>query len=192
MRVWLAVAALCNVVQAETYLIRPVPGSRFSLEVSKTGFLSGKKHLFEFERYEGKLDYRPEAPEQSRVELTIEAASIALKDDWLSEKDFKKVKEHAEKEMLDVVRHPRLRFVSSRITRKPNGGFEAQGELTIRAATRPVTVEVQLRPEAGKLRLKGKAEVPMKDFGLKPPSALLGTIGTKNEMRVEFDLTAAR
>jgi hypothetical protein len=32
----------------------------------------------------------------------------------------------------------------------------------------------------------------MTDYGLKPPGAALGLIGTKNEMRVEFKLRAKK
>ena len=34
--------------------------------------------------------------------------------------------------------------------------------------------------------MAGRAVVRLKDYALKPPSAALGTIGTKNEMTVEF------
>jgi hypothetical protein len=34
--------------------------------------------------------------------------------------------------------------------------------------------------------LEGGATIKMTDYGLKPPAAALGTIGTKDEMRIEF------
>jgi polyisoprenoid-binding protein YceI len=168
------------------YAIGPAEGSRFALEVDKTGFLSGKKHLFLYERYQGQLEYDPEAPEKSRIDLTIDATSAVCRDTWVKPKDLKKIQDIAF-ELLDVKQHPTLRFVSERIARKPDGTFEVTGHLTIRGITRPVTVAVAVDARV----FTGTATVRMKDYGIKPPSAALGTIGTKNEMRVEFRLVVS-
>ena len=44
--------------------------------------------------------------------------------------------------------------------------------------------------EGGDLLLDGRSTVKMKDYGLKPPSAALGMVGTKDEMEVSFVLRA--
>jgi polyisoprenoid-binding protein YceI len=176
--------------QTAVYRIAPEAGNRIGLEVYKTGLMSGKKHVFIFERYQGRLDYDAKAPEASKVELTIETSSIVLKDQWLSEKDFAKVREYAGKEMLEVAKYPQIRFVSSGVRKRADGVFEVNGGLTIKGVTKPAVVSVTMGPaEAGALRFTGKAEVKLKDYGLKPPSAALGMIGTKNEMPVEFNVT---
>lgn len=133
-------------------------------------------------------------PELSKVGFSIESASIACKDTWVSAKDLVKVTEEATgPNMLDVSKHPSLRFVSTGVTRRPGGGFDIAGTLTIKGNCQPVTVVVSLKPAGDKeLEFTGKAEVRMKDYGLKPPSAALGAVGTKNEMqvKVEFVFTA--
>ena len=45
--------------------------------------------------------------------------------------------------------------------------------------------------DPAKLRLRGNAKIHLKDYGLKPPSALLGAIGTKEEMSLEFEVVAS-
>ena len=59
--------------------VGPAAGTRFALEVEKTGLLSGKKHLFLFERYSGILQLDPAAPEKSRRlnEALREASAVA-------------------------------------------------------------------------------------------------------------------
>jgi polyisoprenoid-binding protein YceI len=164
-----------------------------ALEVYKTGFMSGKKHLFEFERYSGTLRYDAAAPESARVELSIESGSIVLKDDWLKASDMKKVREHAEQEMLDVARHPAIRFVSGRVEPTGPGAFRVTGELTIRGVSKPAVIAASINEAGdGKLRITGKSEVRLKDYELKPPSAVLGMVGTKNEMAFEFVVAASR
>ncbi len=178
---------------AETfpYRVEPSKDSRFALEVFKTGLMRGKKHLFEFERYQGRLDYDPQAPERSRVTLEIEAASAVLKDDWVSANDFKKIEKEAFEKMMAVDRYPRLTFISRIIRSKESGRYQVAGDLTIRETSKPVTLEVTLQPQSGgELLVEGQAIVKLKDYGLKPPSAALGLIGTQNEMTVTFTLRA--
>jgi polyisoprenoid-binding protein YceI len=185
-------AAVSAGAQQVAYEIKPAEGSRFALEVYKTGFLRGKKHLFLFDKYQGNLAYDGRAPEKSAVDLTIETASIVIKDDWVSASQSKDIYDHAiGKEMLEVARYPQIRFVSRQVT----GGadqFNVAGDLTIRGVAKPVAVNVTVKVQPGlSLSLAGKAEIKLKDYNLKPPSAALGMIGTKNEMSVDFLLTAS-
>ncbi len=188
---YLLIMPLSLSAQASLYEIKPDPNSRFALEIYKTGLMSGKKHLFFFERYAGAVNYNPAAPESSRIDVNVEASSFVVKDDWVSASQAKSIREEAEgKNGLEVGKHPAIRFVSSSVARLGEG-FVVQGTLTIRGVERPVTVNVAMKPgEAGALRFDGKAEVKLKDYGIKPPSAALGAIGTRHEMAVSFTLTA--
>jgi polyisoprenoid-binding protein YceI len=174
-----------------SYEIEPGPDSRFALEIYKTGLMSGKKHLFLFDRYTGSLSYDAAKPESSKVDLDIDAASFAVKDDWVSAKQAVSIREEAEgKNGLDVTHFPRMRFAASSIARSADG-YSVQGTLSIRGIEKPVTVNVTMKPgDAGALRFEGKAEVKLKDYGIKPPGAALGMIGTRNEMIVSFSLNA--
>jgi polyisoprenoid-binding protein YceI len=174
---------------AADYEIRPSPDSRFALEVYKTGLLSGKKHLFIFETYQGVVHFDRESPERSRIEFNVEGASAVCKDTWVSSKDFKKIQSAALNDMMDVQKHPRLHFSSTRVVPAGSSQFDVEGLLTIRGIAKSVSVNVTMaeRPD-GALSFAGKAVVKLKDYGLKPPSAALGTIGTKNEMLVDFAL----
>jgi hypothetical protein len=42
----------------------------------------------------------------------------------------------------------------------------------------------------GDLTLEGRATIRLTDYNLKPPTAVLGAIGTKNEMSFRFVVTA--
>ena len=43
-----------------------------------------------------------------------------------------------------------------------------------------------------RLELDGDANISMKEFGLKPPSAMLGLVGTKDKMQLRFLVWAER
>ena len=185
-------AAVALTAEPASYVIAPSEGTKFALEVAKTGLMSGKKHIFLFERYKGELTHDASGPANSRVRLVIESASAVCKDTWVSEKDLKKIQKHALEEMLAVEKHRALVFASNSVTAKSATEFVIAGSLTIRGVTKPVSVEVRLQTGADQsLRFEGSAIVKMRDYGLKPPKAALGLIGTENEMVVSFTLRAA-
>jgi polyisoprenoid-binding protein YceI len=172
------------------YEIRPDDRGFLELTVEKTGLLSGKKHLFTFSRYQGKLLFDFDAPERSAITLVIMADSIFCRDTWLDAKDLRKVQDYAVKDMLAADRYPRITFRSTTIHKLDGTGYEAQGILTIRDVSRPATVAVALNAGSDAFPLiEGSSRVRLTDFGLKPPTAALGTIGTKNEMSFRFVLT---
>jgi polyisoprenoid-binding protein YceI len=188
---FLLLAARVGSAEAGLYEIHPGDQARMELTVEKTGFLSGKKHLFTFSRYEGRLLFDRERPEVSTITLSIEAGSVSCHDTWLSMKDLRKVQEYALKDMLAVDRYPQIIFRSVAIKRIDSNQYEVQGTLTIRDITKPAVAMVSLRAGSnGDLPVEGESRLRLTDFGLKPPTAALGTIGTKNEMSFHFVLTA--
>ena len=177
--------------QTQQYRLVPSADSRMELLVTKTGFLKGKQHRFVFEQYEGAVSYDGRNPPASRVTLNIESRSASCKDTWVSAKDLKKIQEFALKDMLDVERHPKISFTSTTINEISAGKFEAAGNLTIRGIVKPVVVSVAVASAAaGELLFEGTAQIRMTDYGLKPPTALLGTIGTRDEMSFSFLIKA--
>ena len=178
---------------AGSFEVRPAADSRFSLTVEKTGLYRGKKHLFLFEKYQGTLQFDPAKPTESQIQLTIDSASAVCKDDWVSAGDLKKVMETTFDDMLAVKRYPTMTFASSAIRELGSVKYEAQGMLTIRGIPKPAVVAVQLNAsDPGRLRLDGSAKIKLTDYNLKPPSAILGAIGTKDEMTLNFTISATR
>jgi len=167
--------------------IKPSNESTLALEVFKTGLLTGKRHIFFFEKYTGEVLYDSASPEKSNAHLTIDAGSVTLQDKWLKPKQKVHILEVARNDMLAAARHPQITFTSSGAIKKSSSLYLVRGELTIRGVTRPVEIEVAVKPLGDRrLELDGNAFVRMKEYGLKPPSALLGLIGTKDRMELRF------
>lgn len=176
--------------QPVDYTISAGGQDKISLEVEKTGFMKGKKHNFEFPNYSGKLTYDAQTPANSRVELKIDAASMVCKDTWVSPKDLKKIQDEALNNLLIVSKYPDMRFTSTKVTAQGNNRFQIEGVLTIRGVGKPVTMETTLDP--GTMKITGKSVFKMTAYGIKPPSAGLGTVGTKDEMTATFAVTAKK
>ncbi|MBI3208877.1 MAG: YceI family protein [Candidatus Solibacter usitatus] len=189
-------AALLSILfltaQAEPveYKLQPGGSNRLTLEVEKTGLMKGKKHIFEFPQFQGKITLDLQNPSNSKVDLRIDAASITCKDTWLGPKDLKKVLDYAQTDMLNVKRYPEMRFVSTKITAKGNDSFDVEGTLNIRGNGKTVTLNVTL--DQPSLRVSGKAVFKLTAYGMKPPSAGLVAIGTKDDVTALFQVLATK
>ena len=173
------------------YTISPSIDSTIALEIEKTGLLRGKKHQLLFEKFQGELCYVPGYPESSRLDMIIDAASVVCRDKWLKPKQQAQVTSYARREALDAVRHPEIRFASNRISAKPLRGFVVDGVLTLRGVGRNVRVNVVLNPmKNNRFQVDGDGTVRLSDFGIKPPSSLLGLIGSKDDSLLRLLLWA--
>ena len=126
---------------------------------------------------------------RSRVEASIEAASIETRDPQrdahLRSADF-----------LDVEKFPTLSFNSTRISLVREGELAVEGDLTIRGVTRKVTFSVEgptppVKDPWGNTRIAVSAttKINRKDFGLTWNAALeTGGILVGDEVAVTLDV----
>jgi polyisoprenoid-binding protein YceI len=67
------------------------------------------------------------------------------------------------------------------------------GDLTLGGTQKPITVVATVKPEGeGVLRVIGSTDFRLTDFGLKPPSLMLGTFKVHDPVKVSFDLLLQR
>lgn len=120
----------------------------------------------EFGQVTGTVKFDPANLAESRVEATIDARTVstreAERDRHLRSADF-----------LDVSRYPIIVFSSTKISPAGEHGYRVDGELTIRAVTRPVTLHVgsltgEIRDPDGFFRRGASAStrITRRDFGL--------------------------
>jgi polyisoprenoid-binding protein YceI len=173
------------------YTISPSADSTLALEVFKTGLMRRKKHVLFFDNFAGQLCYIREHPESSRLDISIDTLSVACRDQWLKPKQQRMVADYALKQALAADRYPEMRFASTRISAKPLRGFVIEGVLTMRGTGRNVRVNVVLNPmKRGRFQIDGDATLRLSDFGIHPPSMMLGLVGTKDEALLRLLLWA--
>lgn len=66
------------------------------------------------------------------------------------------------------------------------------GDLTLHGATRPLSVPVRVVLAPDRLKAEGKATVRQTDFGIRPVTAGAGTVRVKDEIDVNFSISARR
>jgi polyisoprenoid-binding protein YceI len=74
-----------------------------------------------------------------------------------------------------------------------NGGsIVLNGTLTLAGKDNPVKIPATATPEAGGLRVKGSTPIDMTQWGVKPPSLMMGTMKVKPTVNIGFDVLVKR
>jgi polyisoprenoid-binding protein YceI len=153
----------------------------------KEGLLSAVAHDLEISVNRFTLEL---ADDLSRVEATFDPRSLRVEHSLhdgerraVAERDRRTIEGNITDDVLEVRRYPDLRFVSSSIARNRDRAT-ITGSLTLHGRTRPLTVEAAL--EGGRWRARVRLHQP--DFGIKPYSAMLGTLRIQPDITVELTL----
>lgn len=98
------------------------------------------------------------------------------------------------REALNASKHPGISF--NMISATPNGSngdwqtLDVKGELEMNGTKRSVAMKVQGQKNAnGSIVYRGQAPVVMSEYGVKPPTAMLGALKTGDEVQVHFEVT---
>jgi polyisoprenoid-binding protein YceI len=97
--------------------------------------LGYSRFTMRFDRAAADLDFQATDPEHSRVEATIDAASIDT-----NVPDLDSLVKGPD--MLDADHYPDIRFVSTELRRTGKNSGEMTGNLTIKGESRPITLAV--------------------------------------------------
>ena len=148
-----------------------------------------------FKAFTGTIYADERNPEQSRVEVEIDAASIdtgvADRDAHLRSADF-----------LDVENHPKIRFRSTRVTgahKKEGDRFRIAGDLEIRGTSMPVELDATFeglgKDPWGKQRagFAARGEIDRHQWGLRWNQALeTGGVLVGQKVRIEIEAQAVK
>jgi polyisoprenoid-binding protein YceI len=120
----------------------------------------------EFEKFRGEIDYDAARPEATRIEATIDVAS-------LSTREAKRDADLRSALFFDAETHPAMTFVSRSARAAGGGDLDVTGDLTIRGVTREVTLsvrdvsgeQVDMRGNA-RIGATASAKIKRSDFGM--------------------------
>jgi polyisoprenoid-binding protein YceI len=118
-----------------------------------------------FNDFDGQFVYDAENPQNSSVNVTIDASSVdsnhAERDKHLRSEDF-----------LHVGEYPEASFKSKRVEVDDDGEADIVGDLTLRGVTREVTLDVEMLghgkdPWGGyRMGFEAETELRLEDFGI--------------------------
>lgn len=145
----------------------------------------------EAERFGAELQVRTE--EAGGVPSAVARAAVTVPVEALDCGDGKM--EGNLRKALRADDHPTIAFAMTGHEMAPDpstpGSFHvlAKGTLTIAGWTQPIELTVDGAVEGDRLHIRGSHQMTMTDFGVKPPTAMLGLLKTGDRVTVEFDLT---
>lgn len=94
---------------------------------------------------------------------------------------------------LDTKKHPEIAFALKSIKSITKSGdhyiVNAEGTLTIAGQARTMAVQAKAYPQGNQIKFTGSKAFKMSDFKITPPTALMGTVKTGDEITINFDLT---
>jgi polyisoprenoid-binding protein YceI len=133
-----------------------------------------------FDAFDGSIQYDEKKPEKSKVEVSIEAASINTRNE-------RRDKHLRSEDFFHVEKYPKLSFKSTKVEASADGkGLKVTGDLTMRGVTKSVVLEAsttgKIEDGMGKTRIgfEASTKVNRKDFGIawnmsnKTGTAMLG------------------
>jgi polyisoprenoid-binding protein YceI len=97
---------------------------------------------------------------------------------------------------LDTDRHPDIKYSLINIEKAGDNGdgwsvYNSEGKLSISGSEKPVTFNVEGRENGtGAIEFRGSTTLKMSDFGIDPPTAMLGTVRSGDEITIEFHVIA--
>ncbi|WP_337169359.1 YceI family protein [Gemmatimonas aurantiaca] len=169
---------------------------------------SGQLTLREGSRlwFDGTSTVRSWSCTADRIDATINSPETAVTDavldgrkvDGKVEVDFPVAKleckngtmnEHMRK-ALKATDNPTIRFALDGydLTKTSAVGGTLHGTLQLAGQSKPIIIPVQFAPAEGGLRVTGKVPLKMTEWGVKPPTLMLGTLKVGETVTVNFDL----
>jgi polyisoprenoid-binding protein YceI len=145
-----------------------------------------------FTKMSGTVDWDPANPLQSKVDVTIEAASVNTRnegrDKHLRSADF-----------FDTDNHPSITFKSKRVDKASDGHLRLVGDLTLRGVTKEVVLDVEgptpevLTQGAYRVGATATTRINRKDFGVNYSRAMdNGGVVVSDEVRINIDVELVR
>jgi hypothetical protein len=89
---------------------------------------------------------------------------------------------------LNTAKNKEIRFVLKELTGSGTA-FVAKGDLTIAGVTKPVSIPVKMTSSAGKFTFEGNMATKLTNFNVTPPTALMGTVKTEDDIKLSFKST---
>jgi hypothetical protein len=163
-----------------------VRNSKLTVFVYKAGLFSAfaDNHVISAPIASGALVTAP-AP---AIELVVNPADLVPLDPDLDPAKRAEVRTRMlGEEVLDTGKFPTITFASTAIEPAGSDRWNVSGRLTIHGVTKAVTIPVVRADRV----YRGETRIRQRDFGINPIRIAGGTVSVKDELKVEFEISAA-
>jgi polyisoprenoid-binding protein YceI len=155
--------------------------STITIHVGKAGLLSmaAHDHWISAPIASGVID-ESGAP---RVAFTVKSASMMVKPDpKVDAKSQDQVQKNMEEMTIETAKYPEISFRSTSVVKAAEGQFKVEGTLNLHGISKPVSLNVKREGES----YTGHTAIKQTNFGIKPISAVGGTVKIKDAVDIDF------
>ena len=150
----------------------------------------GHRLVLAFDEWGAEVDFDEAGP--SRIGLRVDIASLRVASGTggaapLTPVDRGLIRRNA-LQALDADAHPWSTFRSDSVAAQ-HDRLDVIGGIAIAGATRPLAVSLAVSRDAGRITASGRIPLRQTDFGIRPYSALLGSLRVADEVSVEIAVT---
>jgi polyisoprenoid-binding protein YceI len=174
----------------DRYKLDPTQG-RFTVETSATGMLSmfGHSPTFDVRDFAGEVRFEGGEVGRMALDLRVDAGSLVVRD-RVSPADRREIESRMRRDVLESADYPEIAYltgdVSADATAPGTYRVHLAGRLSLHGATRPRPIDAELRIFGDGLQLRGSCPLRMSDYGIRPVTALGGTIKLKDDLTISF------
>ena len=172
--------------------------SKFTVQAFAEGLFSAFGHdpVINIQEFAGQVEFVPGTFANASLRITVNPNSLTVGDE-VKEKDRAEIQQTMRDAVLETSKYPEIVFTSSNISVNRLGEGRCRiriiGDLTMHGATQKalwISAEATLSEDS--LRAQGNFSLKQTDFGIKPYSAVGGTIKLKNELKFLFDMVGQK
>ena len=150
--------------------------------VQFTAVQQGTKFTGRFESFSAVISIDPAAIEHGSIVGTVETGSV-------NTRDYDRDSTLTDGDWFDSMKHPEARFESTSIVKRADGGYRAEGNLTLKGTTKPVAMDFTFDAAGSTAKFSGKMTVNRFDFNVGEGWNDTSWVGQNVEVQVNLDLT---
>ena len=121
----------------------------------------------------------------TQLQLTISVKDLKSKESALDKNMYKALKAETYPDIL--FRLAKYEVIASTVSAGASQ-IKTEGSVTIAGTVQPITLFIDALPQETHLRIQGHYMLLMTDFGIKPPTMMMGAIKVRNQIMIQFDL----
>ena len=165
--------------QSSKNVAQQVPAGNYKLDKTHASLIFRVDHLgfsnytARFKNFDATLDFDPANPTKSRVEATVDVAS--LETDFPNSKKINFNKMLQSNSWLGAAKFPKIKFVSKEIKITGKNSADIIGELSLHGVTHPLTLNATFNggyashpmdPSGARIGFSAKGSLNRSDFGI--------------------------
>jgi len=195
--VLVALVLAAPLAQAADVQLRLMPGSKL--------WLTGTSTIHEYSSTASKLDvlfghegaaWNAALPRGEAIEKLIQQHGVTSIELIVAVKGLHSGKDGLDKNMYKALlaeKHPEIRFAMTGYdvhggSKSGELAIDAKGKLSIAGVEKDQAIAATAVREGDAVRLRGRVPLKMTQFKIKPPTMMMGTLRTSDDVTIQFDL----